>query len=238
MEHERALKRAATSLYPERRLPYRSKARRRMFKSAIPMGMPVQFITKMVYCSEFSLDPADGTAVVKVFRANDLYDPDYAVGGHQPSPFDQFCAFYSNFCVLSSKIELWPVPKDVTAQTPCYYGIKLDTDPASTTGLTAEYAYEGDWTSKPAPVAMNQLAGSTTAFAGVRHNYFSLKKYFRSKDWRDPTWQCTAAASPTTVAYFICWAAGVNNANAGAQIFMARITYTVMCHKPVTETHS
>jgi len=40
------------------------------------------------------------------FRANDLYDPDYAVGGHQPYGFDQVMAQYYHFTVLKSKCDL------------------------------------------------------------------------------------------------------------------------------------
>jgi len=41
---------------------------------------------------------------VHEFRANDLYDPDYAIGGHQPAGFDQLMAQYYHFTVLHSHI--------------------------------------------------------------------------------------------------------------------------------------
>jgi len=40
------------------------------------------------------------------FRANDLYDPDYAVGGHQPYGFDQIMSQYHHFTVLYSKCDI------------------------------------------------------------------------------------------------------------------------------------
>lgn len=49
---------------------------------------------------------AVGTIFEKQFRANDLYDPDYSVGGHQPFGFDQLIAQYYHFTVLYSTCEL------------------------------------------------------------------------------------------------------------------------------------
>lgn len=38
------------------------------------------------------------------FRANGMYDPEVAVGGHQPMGFDQMCELYLNWTVIGSKI--------------------------------------------------------------------------------------------------------------------------------------
>jgi len=38
-----------------------------------------------------------------VWRANDLYDPQYSMGGHQPAGFDQLMAMYQRFTVLRSQ---------------------------------------------------------------------------------------------------------------------------------------
>jgi hypothetical protein len=48
---------------------------------------------------------AAGGLYHRVFRANDLYDPDYAVGGHQPYGFDQLMAQYFHFTVLYSECQ-------------------------------------------------------------------------------------------------------------------------------------
>jgi hypothetical protein len=49
---------------------------------------------------------AAATLYSREWRANDLYDPDYAVGGHQPHGFDQLMAQYYHFTVLYSTIEV------------------------------------------------------------------------------------------------------------------------------------
>ena len=45
-----------------------------------------------------------GNIVVYEYRANGMYDPEVALGGHQPYGFDQLMAQYNNFTVLSSTI--------------------------------------------------------------------------------------------------------------------------------------
>jgi len=45
-----------------------------------------------------------GSIAVRQWRANDLYDPDAAAGGHQPHGFDQIMAKYNHFTVIHSTI--------------------------------------------------------------------------------------------------------------------------------------
>ncbi len=40
------------------------------------------------------------------FRGNSVYDPDYTGSGAQPTGFDQWSAFYNEYCVLSSRVDL------------------------------------------------------------------------------------------------------------------------------------
>ncbi len=43
----------------------------------------------------------------QVYRANSIFDPAVAVGGHQPRGFDQFMALYTEWVVLSSTISVF-----------------------------------------------------------------------------------------------------------------------------------
>jgi len=44
-----------------------------------------------------------GALYSREFRANDLFDPDAALGGHQPYGFDQLISMYYHFTVLYSR---------------------------------------------------------------------------------------------------------------------------------------
>lgn len=50
------------------------------------------------------LNPSAGTTVKTYYRANGMYDPSVAVGGHQPMLFDQMSALYNHFTVIESRI--------------------------------------------------------------------------------------------------------------------------------------
>lgn len=46
--------------------------------------------------------PSIGNVVITEFRANGMYDPEVALGGHQPFGFDQLMAQYTHFTVIRS----------------------------------------------------------------------------------------------------------------------------------------
>ncbi len=56
--------------------------------------------SNFIYFDTFSLDvPAGGAAQSYLFRINSLFDPDFALGGHQPGGFDELMAIYEHYCV-------------------------------------------------------------------------------------------------------------------------------------------
>jgi len=66
---------------------------------------PVVVTKRLRYSTTFQLTCTAGAAATYVFRANDLFDPDYTGTGHQPMGFDQMILFYNHFVVLSAKIK-------------------------------------------------------------------------------------------------------------------------------------
>lgn len=94
--------------------PYASIKRRRNFRgkkySFIPRwpkylgDQPNRKFAKLVYsCMVHSTGIAAGALPTYEYRANGLYDPEVASGGHQPSGFDQLMEQYFHYTVIKSR---------------------------------------------------------------------------------------------------------------------------------------
>lgn len=98
---------------PSRRAGRKTYKRRRTLRSRAPIGWKPfgnSRVARLTYCDTFPLDPGANTVASRIFRANGLFDPDVALGGHQPYGFDQLMAVYNSFCVLGAKITVMPIP--------------------------------------------------------------------------------------------------------------------------------
>ncbi|QGQ63634.1 capsid protein [Chicken circovirus 5] len=96
-----------------RRAGRKTYKRRRTSISRAPRGWKPfgnSRIARLTYCDNVTLDPGANVVAGRVFRANGLFDPDVALGGHQPYGFDQLMSIYNRFVVLGSKITVTAVP--------------------------------------------------------------------------------------------------------------------------------
>lgn len=66
-------------------------------------------VAKLTYCDNISLDAGVDTLASRRFRCNGLWDPDVALGGHQPYGFDQLAAVFNRYLVLGAKITITPM---------------------------------------------------------------------------------------------------------------------------------
>ncbi len=62
-------------------------------------------MTTLVYHYQISIAPGINTGD-KVINANSLYDPDAAIGGHQPTGFDQLMGLYKYYRVMSAQFKV------------------------------------------------------------------------------------------------------------------------------------
>jgi len=103
--------------YAKKRLSRRVRKRPYQRRRRVPRALnsiPNKTLVKLKYATQAAnLNPAIGTAAVAVFRANDLYDPEVAVGGHQPRCFDQWILMYDHFVVIKSSIKVKFVNTDL-----------------------------------------------------------------------------------------------------------------------------
>lgn len=87
--------------YSRKKKTYK-KRKMTLYKSPVPTVM----YTKLRYHTVFNMDPAAGILAYKVFRANGLFDPEVAAGGHQPRGFDQLMALYDHYVCVKSTIRV------------------------------------------------------------------------------------------------------------------------------------
>lgn len=69
-------------------------------------AFPLKARTVLRYVETQNLVPGAGTYTQAVFRANSLFDPDYAIGGHQPYGFNQYELLYNHYKVIKSTINV------------------------------------------------------------------------------------------------------------------------------------
>jgi len=119
--------------------------RRKYIKRRKDQIAPVPKTKKVTlkYTTEVTLNPGSGSTATYRFRANDLYDPDFETGGHQPRGFDQWMAFYNHFTVIGSMIKVTFMSSSTTAAS--YVMIKLDDD-STLTDSTAQGNLEQPYT--------------------------------------------------------------------------------------------
>lgn len=76
-------------------------------------GFPLVMRTKHQYCDHDELDNhLNNTVVAKSgpWNLNDLYDPYYPTGGHQPLGRDQMAEAYHRYFVTGGKMQMWFFP--------------------------------------------------------------------------------------------------------------------------------
>lgn len=185
-------------MYNRRRVPRR-----------IPLsGFPAKKLVRLRYATRLNLDaPIDGTPVHNGYRANGMYDPNMALGGHQPMGFDQWMTVYDHFTVLGSKITVRYVPNTTTAFPPIAFGIMLTDD--SVFPYTNTDALHAIMESSHGGRAMRlaDISNSATSRNLSVTRTFSAKRFFGkafltgSEDYKG-----AINADPTEQACFLVWA--------------------------------
>jgi hypothetical protein len=224
--------------YPRRAKQSRKKTavRARVRIGSVRPGfvLPERMDVALRYSQEVPLHASAGVAVSYVFRANDLYDPDYTGTGHQPLGFDQLCLFYKRFFVTKSTCIMTPVWTTVSNLIPGYYGLAISDDGAKTAGYTISNLCEQALVTKP------QIGGITTL--NLNHHAraaFSVKKFFGLKGGTlDNDFACSAAASAARVGYYEAFQAPVGGNTVDIQYFLIQLDYHVTCVEPIALAQS
>lgn len=205
----------------------------------LPVVLPDKYMCKLRYASRITMTPSITSDLTSyIFRANDLYDPDYAYGGHQPKGFDQLCLFWNHFTVLGSKIKVSAVETTGNTNFPYYFSVATVDAPYWGGKNLGDYL-ESEKHSPMRAIGMQASQQEVPAKA-----YFSLKKFFNSPNLKgNTTYQCDISSSPAEVAYYelvLCRGNAVAGLPEGdtAKTFLVEIEYIVSCHEPKELTQS
>lgn len=203
----------------ERRMRKAIKKAQRMTRNTLqsPMngrlliGFPKNKVVTLRYNMSIQLDATTAATAGRAFRANSCYDPDTAVGGHQPLGFDQWSLYYNHYTVIGSKVYAQFSSASTTNQAgQSVIGIYLadDTIVPTTPSLMIEQGLS-KWKYMP-----HQLQAQSAKDLMIT-NTFSAKKFFNLtnvKDNQDRIGALTepSGANPNDEAFFIIYTGGVS----------------------------
>lgn len=224
-------KRRRTTIRRKRRFTRRAGRktykRRRTSISRAPRGWKPfgnSRIARLTYCDNIALDPGANTVAGRVFRANGLFDPDVALGGHQPYGFDQLMSIYNRFCVLGAKIVVTAVPAASFASY--IIAVKLS-DVATITSTTPTVLQE-----QPGYRYKLITNGNTTPTPRMVHTY-SARRMCRPGFMFNDQYCGTVSNDPNDQWFFHVLTAAANpNADNGPMTFNIRIDYIAKFMNP------
>lgn len=123
-----------------------------------------QYATKLKYSTIVNISGTVLRSRDHVFRANQLYDPDFTGTGHQPRFFDQLAAIYRVYRVMGSKIRVQYVP---TTPATTSQNVSLFVIPSSTVTSLSDSEYRD----------LSELPLSKTRFANFYNTQLTINHY-------------------------------------------------------------
>lgn len=203
------------------------------YKRRVTSGpWPFSKLVKLRYADKCTLvtDSVTGTNEY-VFRANDLYDPDYTGTGHQPRGFDQYMLMYKKFVVLGSKITARFTNLGGATNGDAMVGISVATDAATVIDIIDEM--EARKSKFKILTGNNDVATTIT-------NFYSHKTWIKSKPLTDDTVHGTASASCPNHIYFKVFARAIDTilSNTNYPTALVNIDYTAIVFDPINPSQS
>ncbi len=187
------------------------------------IGFPDEFYTDLVYVKSTVYSTS---AVVGYQLQSSLFDPDPAVGGTQPTFFDQLAAVYGRYQVMAMTAEVEvPVWGDLplslahawTDENPTY----------STVDELAMFRYSAARTAVPFAAPTRWV---TTMSMGKLHGYPDIRQ--------EESLSALVNTNPTDVGFFTVAAVSSNGATATSALIRIKMTYHARFFALVTPTPS
>lgn len=189
---------------------------------------PTRKFCKLKYVEHIGIQGPNVNAITaNEFRANGMYDPRYAVGGHQPMGFDQLMAQYNHFTVLRSVFKV----ENMNSEN--YNDVCLCAALSAEAGaVAASYAAGGRDGLREMPITSQDTMMQIGQYDQKNRSvslYFNASKFFGKPNSNligDARFQGDATADPTEDAFFTVFAYAPNNTDESAKVFPIKIEIT------------
>jgi len=190
---------------------------------------PLRKFAKLRYVSHEKLTgPAAAAIVVKEYRANGMFDPQVALGGHQPYGFDQLMSQYFHFTVLKSVMEVENL-NTLYAQNVVLLGALHQ----ETGAVTAAFNAGGANGVREMPALSSDTV--MNVYGGYQQRYrnayitFDATKVFGKSAWNligDSRFQGNETADPSEDAYFTVAMYSPSGADESGRTYDFKVTIT------------
>lgn len=188
------------------------------------------------YQEENTLDPSVGSYDSISYRANGMYDPRTATGGHQPLGYDQLVSStngpYNQWSVYSSTITVTPVVSAVVDAVPCYLAVFVNTSVSPPTFSSVDHFLETMKREGTKVHVVGSWFANTLAPPKVSLKWRFSKSFARSHP-TDPEYTGYTTADPSIQAYFHVVAYCIQGNNPGPCYVKVDIGYKAKFFNPV-----
>lgn len=150
-------------------------------------------LIRMRYCVGGTLDPSAGVPIVAAtYRANSIWDPDYATGGTVALGHAEWSGIYTNYLVVSSSCQVRTLSE--SSGVASVLGISLSSVPTVNTTDWTDLIERGGTVWRMQQSAIN---GNTNTM----RSRFQAKRFFGYKDTKDalPLYGANFGANPSQV---------------------------------------
>jgi len=205
-------------------------------------GFPKRKTTILRYVEDFNLDPGNGTSAVAVYRCNNLDDPTYASGGHQPMFFDNYKALYGKYKVNYATITFVCLTNHIvnTSTESVSSGTSAGTNQFFAANERAARMFIlNDVSASDYPNDLDNLieegnknmrwkyAPQTTSGAMHKLRFRCYPHKLQNLSYKDSTLSALTSTGPANECYFICGVDSMPSQNADTMKYQVIITYNV-----------
>jgi hypothetical protein len=197
-------------------------------------------LVSLRYVWQGALDASSGGLASKQFYLNGLYDPEVAVGGHQPRGFDQLMAAYGRYTVVGAKAQMINLNNDASNDSPPqYFGMKVSPNSTEIANYSCLDLIESRQLVKFAEGGILYPSihkGSSIKGRPQVMKKWSAKKHFGGSVVGDYDHSGTSSVNPATTSLAIldCWvghpSSGVNPASGS---YLVIIDYVALFTEPL-----